>query len=68
MVALWPVEHASHGRDLSSKVYFVGTNPVWSGRPSLKKSQIAVSTTERYFALSVVSLIVECARRQLKGN
>ena len=31
-----------------------------------KKSQTAVSTTERYFTLSVVYLIVECTARQHK--
>ena len=34
----------------------------------IKKSQTAMSTTERYFTLSVVSLEVECTRRQRKGN
>ena len=33
-----------------------------------KTSLTPVSTTERYFTLSVVCLIVECARRQRKGN
>ena len=33
-----------------------------------KKVQTAVSTTERYFTLSVVCLIVECTRRQHKGD
>ena len=33
-----------------------------------KKSQTSVSTNERYMTLSVVCLIVECTRRQLKGN
>ena len=33
-----------------------------------KKSQTAVSTTERYFTHSAVCLIVECARRHRKGN
>ena len=33
-----------------------------------KKPQTAVSTTERYFPLSVVCLIVECTWRQRKGN
>ena len=55
------MEHASHARDL-------GSNPAGSGRPSLKKSQTAVLTTERHFTLLVVCLIVECTRRQRKGN
>ena len=33
-----------------------------------KRSQTAVSTTERYFTLSVVCLRLECTRRQRKGN
>ena len=33
-----------------------------------KKFQTAVSTTERYFTLSVVCLMVECIRRQRKFN
>ena len=33
-----------------------------------KKSQTALLTTERYFTLSVVCLIVECTWRQRKGN
>ena len=33
-----------------------------------KKYLTAVSTTERYFTLSVVYLIVECTRRQRTGN
>ena len=33
-----------------------------------RNSQTAVSTTERYFTLSVVCLIVECTSRQRKGN
>ena len=33
-----------------------------------KNSQTAVSTIERHFTLSVVSLIVECTKRQRKGN
>ena len=53
-----PVEHARQARDL-------GSNPAW--RPSLK-SQTAVLTTERYFTFSMVCLIVECTRRQHKGN
>ena len=64
MVALWPVEHASYARDL-------GSNPVWSGHPSLKSLRVSdrsVSTTERYFTLSMVRLVVECTRRQRKGN
>ena len=32
------------------------------------KSQTTVSTIERYFTLSVVCLIVVCARKQSKGN
>ena len=38
------------------------------GASWFKKSQSAVSTTERYFTLSVVCLIVECTKRQHKGN
>ena len=33
-----------------------------------KKSWTTVSTTERYFTACVVCLIVECSRRQRKGN
>ena len=33
-----------------------------------KKFQTAVSTTEHYFTLSVICLIVECSRRQHKSN
>ena len=33
-----------------------------------KKSQTAVSTTERYFTLSLLCLIVECTRRERKGK
>ena len=50
VAALWPVEHARRARDL-------GSNPVWSGVP-VKMCQTAVSTTECYFTLSVVCLIV----------
>ena len=34
----------------------------------VQKFQTSVSTTECYFTLSVVCLIVECSRRQRKGN
>ena len=61
VVAFWPVEHASHARDL-------GLSLVRSGRLSVKKSRTTVSTPERYFTLSVVCLVVECATRQRKGN
>ena len=60
-VVLLPVEHASHARDL-------GPKPCEAAVPVLKKSQTAVSPTERYFTLSVVCHIVECTRRQRKGN
>ena len=33
-----------------------------------KKSETAVTTTERYLTLSVVYHIVKCTRRQRKGN
>ena len=36
--------------------------------PVLKKYQTTVSTTERYFTLYVVCLIVKCTRRQRKCN
>ena len=42
--------------------------PCEAGVKVLKKSQTAVSTTERYFTISVVCHIVECTRRQRKGN
>ena len=57
VVMLWPVKHESHARALGSR-----------REAHFKKSQTAVSTTERYFTLSVVCLIVECTRRQRKGN
>ena len=46
MVALWPVERASHARDQGSN-------------PQFKKSQTEVLTTERYFTLSEVCRIVD---------
>ena len=33
-----------------------------------KKSQTALSTTERYFTVSEVCLIVQCSRRNRNGN
>ena len=51
MEVLWPVEHVSHARDLGSTRV--------KRASSFKKSQTAVSTTKRYFTLSVVCLIVE---------
>ena len=53
MVVLWPVEHASHARDLH------GFESRVKRASQFIKSQTAVSTTERYFTLSVVCLIVE---------
>ena len=62
MVTLWPVEHASHARDL-------GSNPPGvKGASLFKKSQAAVSTTERHFTLSVVCLIVECTKDSISVN
>ena len=58
MVALWPVEHASHARDLiKSRV---------KQASQFTKSQTAVLTTERHFTLSVVHLIVECTKDSIR--
>ena len=61
MVSLWPVEHASHAIEawVESRV---------NRASQFKKSQTAVSTTELYFTLYMVSHIVDCSRRQRKGN
>ena len=61
-IGLWPVEHASHARDLA------GFESRVKRASQFKKSQTAVSITERHFTLSVVCLIVECTWRQRKGN
>ena len=55
VVALWHVEHVSHARDL-------GSNPVWSGRPSLKSLRPECQPP------SVIShfLIVECTKDSVR--
>ena len=72
MVALWPVEHASHAGfevELFEPVFELFEVPCskWNTGPGFesrvkrasqfKKSQTAVPTTERKFTLSVVCLI-----------
>ena len=58
MVALWPVEHANHARPgFESRV---------KRASQFKKSQTALSTTERHFTLSVVCLIVECTKDSVR--
>ena len=60
VVVLWPVEHASHARDL-------GSNPLWSRHPSLKSLRPQCQPPSIILQF-LWCLIVECTRRQCKGN
>ena len=59
MVILWAVEHASRAREL-------GFESRVKQASQFEKSQTTVSTTKRYFTLSVICLLVECIEDSVK--
>ena len=66
------VYNKKSGSTLACGAYKSSQRPGFGSRAKqasqFKKSQTAVSTTERYFTLYVVCFIVYCTRRQCKGD